>query len=177
MFAGNIGKAQSIETIIKAANNLKENDNIKFHILGSGSELDNIKKIEQEKYKLKNVHFYGRKPLKDMPKYYSKADAMLVTFKDDDFLSMTLPGKVQGYMAAGKPIISAASGETNKVISEAKCGYYCQSEDYEKLAENIIEFKNLNKDLRKKIGINAKKYYDNNFSKKIIINRIIKELK
>lgn len=176
MFAGNIGKAQSIETIIKAANELKEQKKIRFHILGDGTELNNLKKLAYENFKLKNITFYGRKPLKDMPKYYAKADAMLVTFKNDEFLSLTLPGKVQAYMASKKPIIGATSGETKKTIELAKCGYCCDSEDYKELSENILKFSTITKKEKKDMGINAKKYYDKFFSKERVIKGIIKHI-
>lgn len=171
MFAGNIGKAQGIETIIKAAKELKNEKNIRFHILGDGSELENIKKTALEEYKLKNIKFYGRKPLKEMPKYYSKADAMLVTMKKDKFLSMTLPGKVQGYMASGKIIIGSASGETKQTIDEAKCGYCCESEDYQALAELIRKFATCKE--KEKMSNNSKKYYEKNFDKNKIIDSMI----
>ena len=65
------------------------------------------------------------------------ADAMLVTLKADEILSLTLPGKVQSYMAVGKPIIGAINGETKSIIEDAKCGYCGKAEDAEELAENI----------------------------------------
>lgn len=105
MFAGNIGEAQSVETIIMAAKELN-NENIKIHIVGDGSSLEKCKKIANE-LNLKNIIFYGKRPISEMKGFYKKADAMLVTLKKDDVISMTLPGKVQSYMAAGKPIIGA----------------------------------------------------------------------
>ena len=70
--------------------------------------------------------FHGRKTLEEMPAYYSMADAMLVTSNNDAVANMTLPGKVQSYMAAGKPIIGAVGGETKKIIDEAHCGFTCK---------------------------------------------------
>lgn len=76
MFAGNIGVVQSVETIIKAASLTQDIENLHWHIVGDGSELEIIKKSAE---KLANVFFYGRQPLEKMPEFYSKADAMLVT--------------------------------------------------------------------------------------------------
>lgn len=105
LFAGNIGEAQSVETIIKAANEIK-NENIKINIVGDGICLSGCKELANE-YHLKNVIFYGKRPISDMKLFYEKADGMLVTLKNDNVINMTLPGKVQSYMAARKPIIGA----------------------------------------------------------------------
>ena len=160
MFAGNIGAVQSVETIIKAAEILQDVKNLRFHIVGEGSELDKIKRLSAG---LKNVHFYGRQDFSDMPKFYSMADAMLLTLSANPVLSYTLPGKAQTYMAAGKPIIAAIGGEAKRVIEEAKCGYCCESENAEQFADNIMKFID-NKD-KEELGANARKYYEENFAK------------
>ena len=97
MFAGNLGAAQSVKTIIEAARLTQDLRQVRYHIVGDGSEYENLKK---QAAGLENVIFYGRKAMEDMPKYYAMADAMLVTMQKDAVLSMTLPGKVQSYMAA-----------------------------------------------------------------------------
>lgn len=160
MFAGNIGAMQSVETIIKAASLLK-NEPVKFHIVGNGIDLERLQKISEKE---ENIIFYGRRPLEEMPGFYEKADAMLITLKADPVLSMTLPGKVQSYMAVGKPIIGAIDGETKKVIEDANCGYCGKAEDNKELAENIRKFmKNPNRDL---MGKNARAYYEMHFEQK-----------
>ena len=73
------------------------------------------------------VKFIGRKPLAEMPKYFTESQALLVTLRDEEILRLTLPAKVQSYMAAGKPILAAISGEGKKVIEESKCGLSCRS--------------------------------------------------
>ena len=121
-FAGNIGVMQSVETIIRAAAELKEIENLRFNIVGDGISLEDCKKLSDE-LGTDNVIFHGRKPLEEMSEYYRNADAMLVTLAKDPLISMTIPGKVQTYMAAGKPVIGAIDGETPKVIEEAGCGF------------------------------------------------------
>ena len=173
LFAGNIGKAQSLDTIIDAANMMKMNEKIFFHIVGDGQELERLKKKTKE-LELKNVIFYGRQPLNDMPKFYKKADAMLVTLCGDSLISSTLPGKVQTYMAAGKPIIGAANGETKNVIEEANCGFCGIADDAKVFAQNIQKF--IDCKSKEKLGQNAFSYYKNNFAKDKFINRLIDEL-
>lgn len=170
MFAGNIGTFQSVDTIIKSASLCKDIKNLRWHIVGDGIELDNCKKLANRLGV--SINFYGRKSLDEMPKYYSMADAMLVTMKKDDILNMTLPGKVQSYMAAGKPILGAIDGETQFIVKEANCGYITDAEDVVGLEKIVRKFvKNIN---FKKFGQNSREYYNDNFSKKNFINSLIK---
>lgn len=168
MFAGNIGAVQSVETVIKTAEILNDEPVI-FHIVGGGTDLERLKSISK---KLNNVVFYGRKPLEEMPEFYAKADAMIVTLTADPILSLTLPGKVQSYMAVGKPIIGAINGETKFVIEEAKCGLCSNAGDAEELAENVKKFIYSNN--RSSMGINARKYYEENFQKQFFMDKLEK---
>ncbi|MEG2568080.1 MAG: glycosyltransferase family 4 protein [Acinetobacter sp.] len=173
MFAGNIGAVQSVETIIRAANELKNQPQIRFHVLGDGSELENCKRLA-ETLGLRSVIFYGRKPIDEMPQYYAMADAMLVTMQDDPVLALTLPGKIQTYMAAGKAIIGAASGETQAVINEAKCGICVNAEDYIGLADVIKEFSE--SDNRQDFGKCARFFYHQNFEKSAFMEQLSRVL-
>ena len=168
MFAGNIGSAQSVDTIIKAAALCKDIPNLHWHIVGDGKELDSCKKLSEELEA--PVTFYGRKPIDEMPKYYAMADAMLVTMKKDPIISMTVPGKVQSYMAAGKPIIGAIDGETKAVVTNAKCGVCVDVQDSILLANSV---KTNYKVAFSLWGKNGYDYYRNCFSKDAFIIKIL----
>lgn len=170
MFAGNVGVAQSVETIIEAAKLTSDVPNLHWHIVGDGSELEKMKKIANGN---ENIIFHGRKTLEEMPKYYAMADAMLVTMKKNPILSLTLPGKVQTYMAAGKPMIGAIDGETARVIGEAQCGICTPAEDAEQLAESVRNFVFMGKEM---LGKNARKYYEEHFDKKVFMDRLVRIL-
>lgn len=170
MFAGNVGTAQSVETLIRAAALCKDLPELRWHIVGDGVELDNCKTLAEEL----NVPiiFHGRKPIEEMPKYYAMADAMLVTMKKDSVINLTLPGKVQSYMAAGKPIIGAIDGETRQIVSDAACGFCCAAEDEAGLAECVREFvRNRSGDF----GRNAFRTYKERFSKDAFMRNIEEE--
>lgn len=166
VFAGNIGEIQNVETIIKAAQKL-QNMPIHFHIVGGGTDLDRIKELGSA---LGNVSIYGRRPLSDMPEFYSKADAMLITLKADPFLSLTLPGKVQSYMSAGKPIIGAIDGETAEVIQKAQCGYCGKAEDVDGLVNNIERF--VRSPNKKQMGLNARLFYETHFERQKFMDEL-----
>lgn len=167
MFAGNIGAVQSVETVIKAAELLKD-EPVRFHIVGGGTDLDRLQELGKD---LDNVEFYGRRPLEEMPEFYAKADAMLVTLAADPVLSLTLPGKVQSYMAVGKPIIGAIDGETKVVIEAAHCGFCGKADNAEELAENVREFIKEETD-RESMGQNARKFYEENFQESLFMDKL-----
>ena len=87
---------------------------------------------------LKSVSFYGRRSLEEMPTFYKKSDAMLVSLIGDSIVSRTIPGKVQSYMAAGKPIIGAISGDTKTIVEEANCGYVSSEQDVEQFSTKYL---------------------------------------
>jgi len=166
VFAGNIGKMQAVENIVKVAKELTDHP-IKFHIVGGGSELENCKTLAEG---LSNIEFYGQRPLDEMPKFYEMADAMLVGLKKDNLVSYTLPGKVQTYMAAGKPIIAYGQNELMNIINEAKCGYCADADDIDGLKNAIIDFiKSEDKDSMSK---NSRKYYEDNFAKEKFFKKL-----
>lgn len=169
MFAGNVGTAQSLETVIMAAKEVKRSD-VRWHIVGDGQDLERIKKMAED---MENVIFYGRKPLEEMPEYYRKADAMLVTLMKDQVISLTLPGKVQTYMAAGKPIISAADGETKITVEDAECGFTAGAEDWMGLAGAVEAFADSDWE---KLGKNSRAYFDANYQRKLFFDKLEKEL-
>lgn len=173
LFAGNVGAAQSIPTILKAAKLLQDQKVLRWHIIGDGSELENCKAMAEE-LELQNVMFHGRKPLGDMPAYYAMADAMLVTLTADPFISLTLPGKVQTYMAAGKPILAAADGEIPRVIEASQCGFCAKAEDPEGLAQMVRNF--LNCEDKNKLGENATAYYQQHFTRTMFMDHLENEL-
>lgn len=162
VFAGNVGALQSVETIVEAAQQLKDQEHIRIHIVGGGIALDKCKAMAEN---LTNITFHGRHDISEMPAFYAMADAMLITMKDDPVLSATLPGKVQTYMAAGKPVVGSIGGETARVVNEeALCGICCQPEDSAQLAEAIKQMAD-NDEMRARCGENARRYYQQYFRK------------
>lgn len=171
-FAGNIGTTQSIETILYAAEKLKGKA-IRFSFYGDGSGLDRMVSLSK-KLKLENVTFYGRVPLETLPEVYAKSDALIVTLSDNEVLSMSFPGKIQSYMAAGKPVVAAVNGEAARIIQEADCGFVSPSEDVDSLVSSIEELVNAD---RVKLGKNSRIYYEENFQKSDFIRKLLNVLK
>lgn len=170
-FAGNIGKLQSVQTIIEAAKIMKGEKNVRFHIAGDGISLEECKARADG---LDNIRFYGRLDIKEMPQFYKKMDAMIVTMISNDSVNTVMPGKVQTYMAAGKPVIGSIGGETKLIVGQAKCGFCSAPENAEALCDVIHKFILSNE--KEKLGSNSKEFYRNHFTKEIFIESLISEL-
>lgn len=165
-FTGNIGTAQGLDVLPKAARYLK-NRNIKFVIVGDGRYQPEFeRKIDQ--FGVRD-HFImiPRVPAEQIPSILSACDAGFISFNKTPLWEMTIPAKLQSYMACGKAIIASASGETKRVIEEAECGICCEIGDYKALAEGIRKI--LNEDITR-LGKNARDFFDKNFDKNNLMN-------
>ncbi|MEO7345269.1 MAG: glycosyltransferase family 4 protein [Methylotenera sp.] len=158
VFAGNIGMAQSCETIIKAAKLLQDVQNIKFYLVGSGSMADSITKNIAAN-RLENVVMTGRVPAEDMDSIYASASVLLLTLRDDPALSSTIPCKLQSYLAAGKPIIVCSNGESSDVLVKANAGLTCPAGDAEALAQAVLRLYEMLPEKRAHLGENGRKHF------------------
>jgi len=170
MFAGNLGSAQSLETIIGAAVRLKEHD-IHWVFLGDGRRRKWLEDEVKDKA-LDKVHVLGRREMESMPAYFSLADAMLVTLRDDPVMATTIPGKVQSYLACGKPIVGALNGSGQAVIQESGAGYCVASGDVESFAESVLTMSELDPEQREAMGEKARDYYLENFDREYLIAQL-----
>lgn len=164
VFAGNIGKMQSVDTLIRAAALLK-NEKVRWHIIGDGVCEEECRRLADELQLGQQVRFYGRRALEEMPGFYTMADGLLVSMKNDPLVSDTLPGKVQTYMAAGKPVLGSIGGEAAYVIGQAKCGLCAPPENPEALAEMVRAFLACGEEERRAMGKRGRIYYEANFTK------------
>lgn len=168
VFMGNLGIAQDLINVLEAVEIIKDIPNFKVHFVGDGSMLNEMKDFVDKHALQEKVIFYGRRPVEEMEKYYKLADACLVSLNDGNMTGLTLPSKVQGYMAAGKPIIGMINGSTRKVIDEAKCGACVPAGDYQSLAETMKDFIT-NKDKFSQCGENGREYFKRNYIKSTFI--------
>ncbi|HEB56706.1 MAG TPA: glycosyltransferase WbuB [Gammaproteobacteria bacterium] len=172
MFAGNIGDAQDFSSILDAAELLKVHTNIRWLIVGDGRLAEWVKQEIQTRGLDKNFIMLGRHSLERMPSFYAVADALLVSLKDETIFSMTIPGKVQSYLASGKPIVAMLNGEGARVIQEAGAGYVCNAGDGQGLSEIILEMASNSDEERSQMGKSGRKYYKEEFDKNVLIDRL-----
>lgn len=171
VFAGNIGEAQSFKTIIEAID-FNKMLNIKVTIIGEGRYKETALSLIKEKGLESHFNFIGSFPSTEMPKFFSHADALLVTLKKNKIFSLTIPAKIQSYLACGKPIIASLDGSGAKIIKDAKCGVVSPAEDSKMLSKKIRELITLDNDKMKQMGVNARKYYEKEFDRKYLIEKL-----
>lgn len=172
MFAGNIGKVQNAEDIIRAYNELKYDD-LRIHIFGDGSSYEECRKLVQQYGLSRNVLLYGRVTPEELASYYSKMDACLLTLSGKSAIGNTIPAKLPGYLSAGKTVLAAIKGDVRDVIDEAQCGIYTDPDDYHKLAKLIDEFYR-NKSRYSTAGKNGRLYYEKNCTLEVFISKLLK---
>ncbi|WP_448118270.1 glycosyltransferase family 4 protein [Pseudomonas serbica] len=172
VFAGNIGTAQSVSTIVEAARLLRQEKDIKIFVIGSGSMLEWV--VEQKnKHCLDNLLLPGRFSVSYMPKIFESASVLLVTLSDEEIFSYTLPSKVQSYLAAGRPIIAALRGEGARVIVESGAGIVCEPENGAALATTILTMKGASSGERDKMAEAGLKYFSENYDMDFQSERLI----
>ncbi len=162
VFAGNLGTAQSVETLVRTAERLRHLANCKLVLVGSGSMVGWIE--EQKALRgLDNLVLAGRFPSSEMPQFFSRAAGLLVTLRREEIFAYTIPSKVQAYLAAGRPIIAALDGEGARVINEAGAGLSCAAEDFVGLAHCIEQLFHMSAAVRDKLGQSGREYFLANF--------------
>ncbi len=175
MFAGNIGSAQAVDVIVDAAALLKENQNIQFIVLGDGSRSEWMLQQIRERG-LQNIHLPGRFPMEIMPSLMQKASALLVTLSDQPIFRLTIPNKVQAYLAAGRPILASLNGEGAELVAEAKAGLAVPAQDAQALADAVMKLYNMPRDERDAMGACGRAYYRQHFTHDVLLDQLIEHL-
>ncbi len=171
MFAGNLGEAQSLKTIVDAAERLRDEPEIRWLIVGDGRESEWMQREVMRQGLEKCVSFLGRHPAELMPCFFAHADTLLTTLKADDVFARTIPSKVQTYMACAKPIVAALNGEGARVIDEAGCGLAVAAGDGEALASAVLKLYRMSRKERQAMGERGRMYYDTHFERDMLIDR------
>jgi len=172
MFAGNIGAAQDFGTIIAAAKLLHAYKDIHWIIVGDG-RMREWAETEVMNHRLgNNFHFLGRHPLEAMPAFFSCADTLLVTLKKEPIFALTIPTKIQSYLACGRPILAALDGEGSKIVAESGAGISCPAEDPDALAEAVLRMYETPRLDREKMGMCGRRYYEANFDRNMLLDKL-----
>lgn len=174
VFLGNLGIAQDLIAVLEAVARIRDVPGFKVHFVGDGVMLDEMKHFVSRHGMEALVVFYGRRPVEEMTAFYKLADACLVSLKADNETGLTLPSKVQGYMAAGKPIIGMIDGSAKDVIEDSCCGLCVAAGDVEGLALALKRFI-LERDRFRDCGERGRKYFVENFSKQKFMKKLEEE--
>jgi len=176
MFAGNIGESQDFDTIIAAAHLLSSESDLIIVVIGSGRDEQRIKDKVRREGLGERFCFLGRHPEEDMPAFFACADAMLVSLRNVPIFALTIPSKVQAYLACGKPILASLAGEGAQIIEESGAGLVAPPASPHKLAETMEEFMSIDKKGLDEMAERALATYQSSFSIDSILKRLQVEI-
>lgn len=171
MFAGNLGSAQGLETVIRAAAMLKDLDDLQFVFVGNGVALPRLRDMVQV-LNLSNVRFLGRYPSSAMPDLYALAEVLFVHLKKDPLFEITIPHKILAYLGAGKPILAAISGDAANLVTEIGAGITVAPEDSEALAKAVCRLYTMSQEERCAMGDKGYQAAQTTLSRNILANKI-----
>jgi glycosyltransferase involved in cell wall biosynthesis len=172
VFTGNLGTAQSVETIIDAAERLRAHEDIRFFLIGSGSRSDWLK-AETARRGLHNFVLPGRFPPTAMAPLYAASAALLVTLRDEPIF-YTIPSKLRGYMPSGRS--ASLNGEGARVVADAGAGVGCAAGDAEALAQAVLHVRDQPQAERVRCGENARRYVAEHFALDRLAGELIEQL-
>jgi colanic acid biosynthesis glycosyl transferase WcaI len=164
IFAGNMGKAQALDSVIEAAALVAQKyADVQFVFIGSGLEVENLKALADKKH-LHNVLFLPHIPVTEIGDVLRLAEVLLVHLRRDPLFAITIPSKTQAYLAIGKPVLMAVEGDASDLVKKAQAGLSCLPESPEAIADVVGQFYQMNPEQRKQLGINGVTFYDKELS-------------
>jgi len=172
MFAGNLGSAQSLDTLLDAAELLRTRDDILWLIAGDGQERNRIASEITKRRLDTTVKLLGRHPTSDMPAFFAGSDALLVTLRADPVFALTIPSKIQSYLAAGRPILGALNGEGARILVESGAGIVVPAEDAAALAAAVERMAGLSAEQRTAMGRGGNAYFRRHFRRDHLIRQL-----
>ena len=172
IFAGNIGEAQDFESILEAAELIRDYKDIHWIILGDGRKSDFVKKQVALRKLEGTFHLMGKFPIELMPEFFARADVLFLSLKNEYIFSLTVPAKLQSYLACGRPVLTMLNGEGSNIVNQAGAGLTCGSGDFEALAGNVLKMHSMKKHELEKFGLNGREFYLKYFEREMLLNKI-----
>lgn len=170
IYAGNIGLAQGLDTVIEAAQYLDDLPNVQFVLIGDGVDEPRLRQ-RVTAHKIKNVRFLGRQPAERMPYFFALADVLLVHLKHDPLFEITIPSKTLAYMACGRPILMAAAGDAADVVRDAGAGLICAPQDPQALADTVRTFYAMPAIERERMGQSGREAFLKHYTKRTLMDQ------
>ena len=163
MYTGNIGTAQDFMCLCDVILE-EEINNVQWIFVGEGRFKSEMKERLKKEMEINKVVFISQQELEFIPTLVSQSDFLYLSLNNSKLFSQTVPAKLQGYMALGKPILGMISGEGASIIAEANCGFSSPPGNKTELSKMIRRAVNTNEEERLTLGKKARAYYQKNFS-------------
>jgi colanic acid biosynthesis glycosyl transferase WcaI len=172
VFAGNLGEGQDLLTVLAAADRVRDQAGIRWIIVGDGRAAPALRAGIAALGLADRVIMLGRFPVERMPEFFKAADALLVSLKPEPVFAMTIPGKVQSYMRAGRPVVAMLDGEGARVIAEAGCGLVVPAGDAAGLAQAVQQLAAMSTTERAALGTAGRIACARDFDRTTLLNRL-----
>ena len=173
MFAGNIGDAQDFPSILDAAEQLKDDKHIRWLIVGDGRVSEWVGSEVKRRGLGHCFLMLGRYPVDRMPSFYMHADALLVSLKNEPIFAMTIPGKLQSYLAAGVPVLAMLNGEGAEIVRESGAGLSSPAGDGPALAAAVQQLAVMDITERQQMGRLGLAVSEQEFNRVSLISRLL----
>jgi glycosyltransferase involved in cell wall biosynthesis len=145
---------------------------IRFNIVGEGRYKNKLIELIETLGCEKMFNFIPKQPPTKIPAFMAACDCAFLSLNDNPLFAMTIPAKLQSYMACGMPIVASAIGETAEIIKDAEAGLASPPGNSEELAKNLLDLANRSSEDLKQLGTNSRTYYEKNFSKQNLLNQM-----
>lgn len=173
LFAGNIGISQDFESVLAAAEKLAGKwGDIHWLVVGDGRQFSWLQEQIRVRGLEQHVHLLGRYPLEKMPAFLAAADALLVSLKRDPIFALTIPAKIQSYLACAKPVLAMLDGEGARIVQESGAGLVCPAENADALADIVEKMYRQSEGERTCMGQAGRRYYEMHFDRATLFSRL-----
>lgn len=172
VFAGNLGAAQDLGVLVDAAEHLQSYSDVQWIVFGDGRRRQWLSEQISKRGLTHCVHLLGTKPPGAMPRYFALADVLLVTLKREPIFSLTIPSKLQSYLACGKPVVAALEGEGARLIRDSCAGVAVNPEDSRALADAVLRIRALGPGERSRMGRMGRSYFERHFDRDMLVCKL-----
>lgn len=174
VFTGTFTPAQSLDMVLRAVLEARQAGAANLHLLlvGDGMSRESLQTLARELNAGDAVTFYGSVPAKEVPKFTTLADALLISLSDSPDLGLTVPGKLASYMAAGKPVVASMNGAGYAAVQESGGGLVSPACDQHALADSLLQLYRMDAAQRAQLGARAKAYYQAHYHRAELLRQL-----
>lgn len=173
IYAGTMGYAQGLESVIITAEIMKDKGNFRFLFVGDGTERPKLEALVKEKG-LSNVCFVDFQPVQEMPRYFSLSSASIIPLKKNKLFEGARPSKMFPALGSAVPVIYSGEGEAAELVLSSGGGVVVEPENSEELAKAIVEL-SMNPN-RREMGKKGRQFVKDHYTWSEIIQRWLREL-
>jgi len=177
VFGGNLGAAQDLDTVLEAAVLTRSREDIRWVLIGDGRMRDDLDAKIRQLGLVRTVSMLGPRPPSAMPTYFALADALLLTLRSDSIYALTVPSKLQAYLACGRPVLAGIDGEAARIVGAAGAGLAVPATSPSLLADAAVRLADMTAVEREGLGASGRAYFEKHYARERVLGRLAEELR